>query len=66
MAHWFLLVGVCLRGGRREKERVEGGRKRESKFREGVGYNKNQGGEDREFQKNVLVDSTEVIATYWV
>lgn len=65
MAHWFLLVGICLRGGGKEKERVEGGRKGESKFREGVGYNKNQGGEDREFQKNVLV-VTEVIATYWV
>lgn len=66
MARWVLLVGVCLRGGGREKDRVERGSKGESKLREGVGCNNNQGREDREFQKNVLVDSTEIIATYWV
>lgn len=66
MAHWVLLVGVCLRGEGREKDRVEGGSKGESKLREGVGCTKNQGGEDREFQKNVFVDSTEIIATCWV
>lgn len=54
MAHWVLLVGVCLRGGGREKDRVEGGSKGESKLREGVGCTKNQGGEDREFQKKCL------------